>query len=1552
MGNPTQAPPVANVVPIEDIYPLAPLQCGMLLHGLLRPAEDPYFRQISCRLHGEVDGSALAAAWQLALDRHPALRTAFVWDRRKEPVQAVHRRLRLPWEELDWRVLPAPEAEARARAFLAADRDRPFALNRAPLLRLALLRLSAGESLFVWSYHHLLLDGWSMPLLLREVFELYAAALEGRSLQLPSPGRFGEFVRWLGDRDTCGDEAYWRAELAGFAAPTPLAPTRAVPASGDAEALPPRAREERRILLDGKSSAVLAAWARRQGLTLFTVVQGAWAWLLGLWSGESDVVFGVTVAGRPAELPNVESCVGVFINTVPSRVGLDPRARVLDWLVALQAKSRSAEPHHHALLSDVQGWSEVGRGTQLFDSLVVFENLPHAQDLTSLVPGLEVTDLHHVEGTNYPLTLVVAPQQQLVLVGLYDPSWFEPADIDHRLQQLAQLLARLPEGGALELGALSSLSSTERAQLLAGARPVQLALPVPTLTACFEEVARRLPTQTAVRCGEAEMTYGELDAASNRLARRLLEVGAGSEGRVGLLLDRSLDLVVAALAILKSGAAYVPIDPVYPAERVQFVLSDARVLALVSTEALAARLEMGGVPKVLLDLDAPLLARLPGTPLNFSLDADALAYVIYTSGSTGRPKGALVTHANVLRLLASANRKFGFGPTDVWTLFHSIAFDFSVWELWGALLYGGTLIVVPYLVSRSPRDTLRLLAAEGVTVLNQTPSAFHPLAEVAIAERPELALRWVIFGGEALEPSSLAAWFAAFGDIQPQLVNMYGITETTVHVTYRELGVDDLGARSVIGEPLDHLGLILLNARRDLVPVGAPGELYVGGDGLARGYLGRAGLTAERFVPDPFALSGPGGRLYRTGDLARRLLDGDLEYLGRIDQQVKIRGFRIELGEIEAALQAEPSVARAVVVARGTGASTRLVAYLVAGSGLMPSAAQLRQGLERRLPPYMVPAAFVVLERLPLTHHGKVDFRALPDPGDGTGSVGDSAAEAKGPQPTSVLEGLVAGVWAAVLEREVPGVEEDFFQLGGHSLLATQVMGRLGRLFGRELPLSILFEAPTVAQSALRIEELLREEDARVSVPLVAIARDQPLPASFTQRRLWVLDQWTPGSPAFNVPIALELEGQLDVGRLVEALGALVARHEALRTTFAEDDSGLWQRIAPAAPARPSVIDLGALHSDDVESVQGALLATEARRSFALSATLGQPEPLVRSGLLRLGPSRHAFWLTLHHLIADGWSLAVLTREFSALYTRAEANHEEVLPALPIQYADFAAWQIARLDEARIERELAFWRDQLLGCPSRFELPFDRVPGGVRTERGANHRFELPEGLGRAVEALSAAASATPFMTLLAGYFVLLSRVTGQTDGAVGCPIAGRDPIETEGLIGCFLNTLVLRADLEGNPTFRELIERVRSRVLAAYLHRDLPFDVLVERLAPSRDAGTSVLFNTLFVFQNLPARRFDVPGLAIRRIASERRVALLDLALELELEDGRCHGFFNYNVDLFEAETIADLAERFVRLLDALLADPDRRLGSFDPAPAGPSEAWRAVMTRDLEDC
>ncbi|MEW5929719.1 MAG: amino acid adenylation domain-containing protein, partial [Gemmatimonadota bacterium] len=1489
---------------IEDVYPPTPMQEGMLFETQLASGHGVYVAQATFTLRGALDRGALRRAWDGVLERHSALRTAFPALPSRGVLQVVRRRATLPVREEDWSGRSAAERAAALEAYLRDDRARGFDPAVAPLMRVALLRTGEAEHVLVWSFHQMVLDGWSLPLVFRDLMALYAAACEGSEPRLEPVGAFREYVAWVRRQGTDAAERFWREALAGFTAPTPLeleAPDEGAPEGTGVVDL---------RLAGGVPAAVQAA-ARGRGLTVNTLVQGAWALLLSRYAGEDEVVFGTTVSGRPTGLEGVETLVGLFINTLPVRVRLRPEAVLGEWLQEVQAHNVAVREHEHTPLVWVQGWSEVPRGTPLFQSIVVFENYPVDPGAAASRGGLEVAAGAALEQGSHPLAVVAALRGELVVRVRYQRQRFGPGGVERLAEHLATVLEAVARDPEQPLGAVSLLRETERARVLEEWNATSAGFPRGRcIHEIFAERARLAPEAPAVRFGSERLTYAGLDAASNRLAHALRRRGAGPESRVGICLERGIDMVVAVLAVLKAGAAYLPLDPRDPAERLARLLRDAG-----ASLVLARADHAGSFPDLpegapCLDLGRSGIDREPAHAVAAPADPQSLAYVIYTSGSTGTPKGVGVSHRSAVSHLWWVWREVLGADVRALPAISPLFFDASLKQVIGPLLHGGTVWMHPAEAASDPAALLRDLAGQDGLALNCVPSLWRMLLEQDGAQHALGGLRALLLGGEALPPDLVERTFERFPRLE--VWNLYGPTETSVNAV---AGRVERGRPVRIGRPVANARAYVLDREGRPVPAGVPGELYLGGAGVARGYLGRADLTAERFVPDALS-GGRGERLYRTGDRVRWTAEGELEFLGRTDQQLKVRGIRVEPGEIEAALREHAAVREAAVVPREVRPGVaQLVAYVAARPGTAAGASELRAHLRERLPEHMVPAAFVAMERLPLTPSGKLDRRALPAPEQ------ESAAYAA---PRTPVEEVLAGIWAEVLGVERVGVEDGFFDLGGHSLLATQVVSRARRAFGVEVPLRALFDAPTVAGLAGRVEAL-RSAGSSTAPPVRRAPREGPLPLSFAQQRLWLVDRMEPGSAAYNMPYALRLRGALDVAALRAALDGVARRHEALRTTFAESGGGPVQVVHDPAPVPLPVVDLWGVRGAGREAER--LAREEALRPFDLARG-----PLLRSALLRLGGEEHVLCFTLHHVVSDGWSRGVLVREVSALYAAFSRGEEPRLPELPVQYADFAAWQRARLRGEVLEAQIGYWKERLSGAPPLLEVPTDhpRAPG--RSPLAASRDFRLsPEVSGR-LRGVSRREGATLFMTLLAAWQALLSRYSGQDDVVVGTPIAGRAHRETEGLIGFFVNMLALRVDLSGDPTWRGLLGRVREAALGAYDHQELPFERLVEELGVERSLVHAPVFQAVFALELSGGEggRLALGDVGVEAFGGGGGMGRFDLDLVFADSGGTLGGGLVYRRALFEEATAARMTEHLAIVLEAMAADPARRLSEL----------------------
>ncbi|WP_225409747.1 non-ribosomal peptide synthase/polyketide synthase [Stigmatella hybrida] len=1469
------------------------------------------------RIEGALDATALERSFQEVVRRHEPLRTTFRAEQGK-PILVISPTAEVPLHQVDLRHLPESTREAELRKLAATEAQAPFNLERGPLLRVTLVRMEEQVHALLVTMHHIVSDGWSTGVLIREVAALYESFSTGKPSPLPElPLQYVDYAdwqqRWLESGTLESELSYWKQTLTGAPHLLELPTSR-----------PRRAEQSYRgaihwVALPKDLSEALLRLSQREGVTPFMLLLAAFQVLLGRYAGQDDVSVGTPIAGRNRQ--ETEPLIGFFVNTLVLRTQLHGEPSFRELLSRVRDTTLGAYAHQdlpfEKLVEALQPQRDLSR-SPLFQVMFALQNAPQA-DIS--LPGLVLRDMKSESGSaKFDLTLALTHTPEGFSGMLeYNTDLFD-ADV---ISRMAGNLRVLLEGIVAEPGQAISLlplvTGEERQQILQQWNAPSHFPGKQGLHSLFEAQVQRAPDARALTFAGAHLTYQELNHRANQLAHFLIKRGVGPESLVGLCVERSLEMAVGILAILKAGGAYVPLDPAYPADRLAFMVQDAGVKVLLTQQPLRGLLP-GSAETVCLDSDGPLIAREPGTNPAVPVPPEALAYVIYTSGSTGRPKGTQIAHEQVARLFTATEPWYHFGPEDVWTLFHSYAFDFSVWELWGALLYGGRVVVVPYWVSRSPEAFHALLREERVTVLNQTPSAFRQLIQLeeTTGRGEGLSLKWVIFGGEALEFASLRPWFARHGDQQPKLVNMYGITETTVHVTFRPVSAADAegASGSIVGVPIPDLQAYVLSPRLQLLPVGVPGELYIGGAGLARGYLQRPELTAQRFIPHPFGTE-PGARLYRTGDKGRYQPDGSIEYLGRLDTQVKVRGFRIELGEVEAALAQHPEVAEVIVLAReDVPGDKRLVAYIV-GKNAALGATVLREQVRARLPEYMVPAAFVFLKSLPLTANGKVDRKALPVP---DGQQPDANAFVA---PRTPAEELIAGIFAQVVGVERVGAEDSFFDIGGHSLLATQVMSRLRSAFQVELALKELFQAPTVHALAKRVEAAASEQGKPQAPPIQVVPRSGPLPMSYAQQRLWFLDRLEPGSALYNISKAVRLTGSLDASALERSLQEIVRRHEALRTTFRLEGGTPSQIVSEAAELTLKRIRLEGTPAEREQAVRGHY-AEEASAPFDLANDV-----LLRAVLLELAEDQHVLVLTMHHIVSDGWSVGLLVKEVTALYEAFQQNQPSPLEALPLQYADYALWQRQWLQSGVLETQLDYWKKHLEGAPQALDLPTDRPRPPIQTFDAASHPVRWSRALSERVKTLSLEERVTPFMLLLAAFQSLLGRYSGQDDVCIGAPIAGRNRQETEPLIGFFVNTLVLRTHLHGEPSFRELLSRVRDTTLGAYAHQDLPFEKLVEALQPQRDLSRSPLFQVMFALQNAPALSAKMPGLTVTPIDEEMPSARFDLTLTLQEEDGVYTGALVYNTRLFDSATIRRMETHLVSLLEAVLADPERRPAS-----------------------
>jgi len=1475
----------------------------------LDPNNVSYNEIFALRFLGLLNLVALEQSLNKIVDRHAALRTNFTTVN-GQPVQVIAESLILTVPVIDLSNLPASDREIEVQRLATEQAQKPFNLVSDPLIQATVLKLTETEHIFLLRTHHIVWDGWSLGIMFRELAAFYNdLCQELPPLQMQYP----DFAVWQRQYLT-GEvveslQTYWQEQLLD----TP--PLLELPTDRVRGVTQTFRGKHYRFVIPKPLTEALLDLSRRQKVTLFMTLLAAFQTLLYRYTGQDDIVVGSPIANR--DRAEFKDLIGYFVNTLVLRTCLAENPSFEDLLSRVRKVTLGAYTHRELPFEKLVEILQPERSlsyTPLFQVMfMLLDEIPEIQ-----MEGLRVNPLAVETGiTHYDLALFIEKTASgLIGEWEYNIDLFNDATIARMTGHFQILLEAIAANPIQPISQLPLLAETECHQLLIEWNNTTTDYPQDKcIHQLFEDQVERSPSSVAVVFEDEQLTYRELNARANQLAHYLRSLGVEPEVLVGICVERSFETIVGILGILKAGGAYVPIDPAYPSERIGYMLDDSQLPVLLTQKQLVASLPEHQARVVCLDSDWEEISTESELSSITSVTPENLAYVIYTSGSTGKPKGVGVPHRAVNRLVLNTNY-INLQPLDVIAFASNFSFDAATFEIWGALLNGAKLVVITKDVALSPDEFATQIHSQGITVLFLTTALFNLLArEIPSAFQ---SVRHLLFGGEAVEPKWIKEVLKK-GSPQ-RLLHVYGPTENTTFTSwYLVQDVPEEATTIPIGRPIANTEVYLLDTQLQPVPIGVSGEIYIGGDGLARGYLNRPDLTAEKFIANPFS-NEPNSRLYKTGDLARYLPDGNIEYLGRIDNQVKIRGFRIELGEIEAILNQHPGVRETAVIARDFVAGDKqLVAYVVPQQEGTPTITDLRRFLKQKLPDYMVPSAFVVLEALPLTPNGKVDRRALPAP-DLRPELEESFVA-----PRTPIEEMLASIWSNILLIDSVGVRDNFFTLGGHSLLATQVISRVRDTISIELPLRSLFEAPTIAEFASRVENSLKTGKSVEALPLLPIPRSESIPLSFAQTRLWFLDQLQPNSAFYNIPLAWHLSGQLNIVALESSINEIIQRHEALRTNFAIVEGQPVQVIASTLSFQLPVVNL--LHlSESQREIEAKRLATvEANRPFNL-----EQEPLLRGEVLQVGETEYLLLLTMHHIISDGWSLGVFVRELTELYQAFCTGKPPVLPELPVQYADFAVWQRQWLTGEILETQLDYWKEQLKNAPNLLELPTDRARPAVQTFRGGYYYAAFSKELSAELAILGKRAGVTLFMTLFAAFQTLLYRYSGQEDIVVGTPIAGRNRQELEGLIGFFVNTLVLRTDLGGNPSFEQLLNRVREVALQGYTHQDLPFEQLVEALQPTRDLSYTPLFQVMFALDDAGVPSMELLDLAVSSYSVESVTAKFDLTLSMENTADGLVAEWEYNSDLFDETTIVRMAAHFQTLLEGIVANSKQAISEL----------------------
>ncbi|OYE03761.1 non-ribosomal peptide synthetase [Nostoc sp. 'Peltigera membranacea cyanobiont' 232] len=1495
--------------------PLSFAQERLWLLNQLEPDNPFYNEQAVLKLHGKLNVVALEQSLNKIITRHEALRTN-LRTINEQPVQVITDSLTLSVPIVDLTELPERERAIACQQLATTEANRPFDLVNSSLIRASVVKLTEVEHALVLTIHHIIFDGWSMGVLMGELATIYSALCNNLSPKLPElPIQYADFAiwqrQWLQAEVLQTQLDYWKQLLKN--APTLLE----LPTDRPRPAIQTFRGAIQYREFSNELSQALANFSRQEGATLFMTLFSAYVTLLYRYTGSDDIVVGTPLANR--DRLELEGLIGFFVNTLVLRTDLSGNPSFQQLLSRVRQLTLQAYTHpdlpFEELVKTLQPQRDLSH-TPLFQVMFVLENAPISElELT----GLTLSPLATEKTTaKFDLTLFIKNTTSgLIAIWQYNTDLFDPSTIERMAGHFVTLLESIVTNPQQQISQLPLLTQVEQQQLLVW-NNTQVDYPRDrSIHQLFEEQVGRTPDAVAVEFENQQLTYHQLNCRANQLAHYLKSLGVKADVLVGLCVERSLEMVVGLLGILKAGGVYLPLDPEYPTERLSFMLEDAQVSVLLIQQSLIDRLPQHQAKLVCLDTDAQLISECSQDNLISGVQANNLAYIIYTSGSTGKPKGIAMNQLALGNMILWHRENLKISRRAKTLQFAPISFDVSFQEIFSTWCSGGTLLLITEELRRDAVALLGFIQEKAVERLFVPFVALQQLAEVAVdSELVTTHLREIITAGEQLQITpAISQWLYKLTDCT--LHNHYGPSESHVATSFTLTNsVEIWPLLPPIGQPIANTQIYILDKYLQPVPIGVPGELHIGGVGLTKGYFNRPELTQEKFISNPFNNS----KLYKTGDLARYLPDGNIEYLGRIDNQVKIRGFRIELGEVEAVLSQHSDVQASCVIAReDTPGDKRLVAYVVAHQNPTPTISELRQFLKAKLPEYMVPNVFVILESLPLTPSGKLDRRALPVPDLYSDCTDKYVA------PRTPIEELLAQIWVQVLKLELVGIYDNFFELGGHSLLATQLVSRIRNIFKVELPLRELFARATVAELALFIEQLQQQNLQLSAPPILPRTKNTDLPLSYAQQRLWFLDQFEPNSPSYNIPVALRLVGTLNVAALQQSLQEIIHRHEALRTNFVTVNGQPSQIIQTQTNWTVSVVECEYLPLGEQEIITQQLAQQQAIQPFDLDN-----EALFRATLVVLSQTEHVLLVCMHHIVSDGWSMGVFIQELAALYNAYSQGHLSPLTLLPIQYADFTIWQRDWLQGDVLQTQLSYWQQQLKDAPALLSLPTDRPRPAVQTFVGAYEKFALSVELTDRLTKLSQQQGVTLFMTLLAAYDTLLYRYTGQTDILVGSPIANRDRLETEGLIGFFVNNLVIRTNLAGNPSFSELLTRVREVALGAYAHQDLPFEMLVEALQPERDLSHTPLFQVMFVLQNTPMSQVELTGLTVTPLISEGTTAKFDLTLSMQNTATGLVGAWEYNTDLFDATTIERMTGHFVTLLESIVTNPQQQISQL----------------------
>jgi fengycin family lipopeptide synthetase C len=1474
---------------IQDIYPLSFMQEGMLFHSLYDEQSRAYFEQASFTINGQLDLERFQKSMDAVFDRYDIFRTAFIYKNVAKPRQVVLKQRHCHVHVEDISHLNEKDKEHCTEAFKEQDKSKGFDLQTDVLMRISILKWAPDHYVCIWSHHHILMDGWCLGIVIKDFLHIYQALGKGQFPDLPPVQPYGTYIKWLMQQEREEAAEYWKKRLQHFEKASPLPKRTDQMSDGTLQQIT--------FTIPEKETSELQKIAVACGATLNTVFQALWGIMLQKFNRRDDAVFGSVISGRPSELKDVENMVGLFINTIPIRVQSDFLS-FSDLVSGMQKDMTEAEAYSYFPLYDIQAQSALKQ--EMIDHIIVFENTPTQQEIEELNQAgsfdFSVKDFEMEEVTNYRCSVKVIPGRTLYVRIHFHTGTYQPNMMSEIKDYLQHLISDVISDPSLPVSKMTLLDEDKTRKIVSqNNRTVSVSPEAPTLHGLFERQAAVTPERPAIRFSGGSLTYTELDMYASQLAAHLAARGVTNESIVGILSERSPDMLIAVLAVLKAGGAYLPLDPAYPKERLSYMLKDSGASLLLTQPGCSAPNFSGET----LEVDMTSLASEKAENHEFTpADGGSLAYVIYTSGSTGQPKGVAVEHRQAVSFLTGMQHQFPLSEDDIVMMKTSFSFDASVWQLFWWALSGASAYLLPPGWEKDSALIVKAIHQEKVTTAHFIPAMLNSFLDQAEIERlsDRTSLKRVFAGGEPLAPRTAAR----FASVLPQvsLIHGYGPTEATVDAAFYVLDPDrDRDRlRIPIGKPVPGARLYVLDPHLAVQPSGVAGELYIAGAGVARGYLNRPALTEERFLEDPFY---PGERMYKTGDVARWLPDGNIEFLGRMDDQVKIRGYRIEPGEIEAALRSIEDVREAAVTVRTDSGEPELCAYV---EGLQRN--EVRAQLERLLPGYMIPAYMIEMEQWPVTPSGKLDRNALPAPGGAANAETYTA-------PRNVTEMKLSQLWEDVLKHGPVGIHDNFFDRGGHSLKATALVSRIAKEFDVQVPLKDVFAHPTVEGLAT----VIREGTDSPYEAIKPAEKQETYPVSSAQKRIYVLQQLEDGGTGYNMPAVLELEGKLNPERMDRAFKELIKRHESLRTSFEQDAGGdPVQRIHDEVPFTLQT------------TVLGERTEQEAAAAFIKPFDLSQA-PLFRAQIVKVSDERHLLLVDMHHIISDGVSVNILIREFSELYNNRK------LPALRIQYKDYAVWQEGFKTGDAYKTQEAYWLKQLEGELPVLDLPADHARPPVRSFAGDKVSFTLEPEVASGLHKLARENGSTLYMVLLAAYTAFLSRLSGQEDIIVGSPIAGRPHKDLEPILGMFVNTLALRTRPEGGKPFVQYLQEVRETALEAFEHQDYPFEELVDKLELTRDMSRNPLFDVMFVLQNMDQESLELDELCLKPAANNgHQTSKFDLTLYAQEQP---HGLLTFQMefstDLYKKKTIEKWLQYFINMLLSIIKDNKAALGTIN---------------------